>query len=90
VRRNSRANERAARTFQDVLLPILQTVTQGIPPDVACDAIGFEVSYHTRAAEKSYDYEGKELLVIVVDRSTHSFWHRLPTTRRARMSSIGP
>jgi len=61
-------NERAARTFQDVLLPIMQTVTQGIPPDVACDAIGFEVSYHTRAAEKSYDYEGKELLVIVVDR----------------------
>jgi len=61
-------NERAARTFQDVLLPILQTVTQGITPDVACDAIGFEVSYHTRAAEKSYDYEGKELLVIVVDR----------------------
>jgi len=62
-------NERAARTFQDVLLPILQTVTQSIPPDVGCDAIGFEVSYHTRAAEKSYDYEGKELLVIVVDRA---------------------
>lgn len=62
-------NERAARTVQDVLLPILQTVTQSIPPDVGCDAIGFEVSYHTRAAEKSYDYEGKELLVIVVDRA---------------------
>jgi hypothetical protein len=62
-------NERAARTFQDVLLPILQTVTQSIPPDIECDAIGFEVSYHTRAAEKSYDYEGKELLVIVVDRA---------------------
>jgi len=62
-------NERAARTFQDVLLPILQTVTQGIPPDVACDAVGFEVAYHTRAAEKSYDYEGKELLVIVLDRA---------------------
>ena len=62
-------NERAARTFQDVLLPILQTVTQSIPPDVGCDAIGFEVSYHTRAAEKSYDYEGKELLVVVVDRA---------------------
>ncbi|MFI5097557.1 MAG: hypothetical protein ACHQT6_06240 [Candidatus Acidiferrales bacterium] len=61
-------NERAARTFQDVLLPILRTISQGISPDVACDAIGFEVSYHTRAAEKSYDYEGKELLVIVVDR----------------------
>ncbi len=61
-------NERAARTFQDVLLPILQTVTQGIPPDVSCDSIGFEVSYHTRAAEKSYDYEGKELFVIVLGR----------------------
>ncbi len=62
-------NERAARTFQDVLLPILQTVTQTIPPDIACDSIGFEVSYHTRSAEKSYDYEGKELFVIVVDRA---------------------
>jgi len=62
-------NERAARTFQDVLLPILQTVTQGITPDIACDAIGFEVAYHTRAAEKSYDYEGKELLVMVLDRA---------------------
>jgi hypothetical protein len=61
-------NERAARTFQDVLLPILRTVTQSISPDVGCDAIGFEVSYHTRADEKSYDYEGKENLVIVVDR----------------------
>jgi hypothetical protein len=47
----------------------LQTVTQGITPDIACDAIGFEVAYHTRAAEKSYDYEGKELLVIVLDRA---------------------
>ena len=61
-------NERAARTFQDVLLPILRTVTQGIPPDVACDSVGFEVAYHTRAGEKSFDYEGKELLVIVMDR----------------------
>ncbi len=61
-------NERAARTFEDVLLPILQTVTQAISPDIACDAIGFEVSYHTRANEKSYDYEGKEILVVVVDR----------------------
>jgi hypothetical protein len=62
-------NERAARTFQDVLLPILQTVTQSIPPDIACDAIGFEVSYHTRSADKGYDYEGKELFVVVVDRA---------------------
>ena len=61
-------NERAARTFQDVVLPILKTVTQSISPDVNCDSIGFEVSYHTRADEKAYDYEGKEYLVIVIDR----------------------
>ena len=61
-------NERAARTFQDVLLPILRTVTQSISPDVACDSIGFEVSYHTREDTKSYDYEGKEVLVVVIDR----------------------
>lgn len=61
-------NERAARTVQDVILPILRTVTQGISPDVGCDAIGFEISYHTRADEQSYDYEGKETLVIVVDK----------------------
>ncbi len=61
-------NERAARTVQDVIIPILRTVTQGISPDVGCDAIGFEISYHTRADEKSYDYEGKETLVIVVDK----------------------
>jgi len=59
-------NERAARTFEDVLLPILVTVTQTISPDIACDAIGFEVSYHTRTNDKSADYEGKEILVVVM------------------------
>ena len=59
-------NERAARTFEDVLLPILINVTQTISPDIACDAIGFEVSYHTRTNDKSADYEGKEILVVVI------------------------
>jgi len=61
-------NERAARTFTDVILPVLKTITKTMPTDVGCDAIGFEVAYHTRAVEKSYDYEGKEQLVIVLDR----------------------
>ncbi|MGB7845801.1 MAG: hypothetical protein WBL63_09320 [Candidatus Acidiferrum sp.] len=61
-------NERAARTFRDVILPLLQIVTQNIPPDTECDAIGFEVAFHVRDAGKSYDYEGKELLVVVLDR----------------------
>jgi len=61
-------NERAARTFTDVILPVLKTITKTMPTDVGCDVIGFEVAYHTRAVEKSYDYEGKEQLVIVLDR----------------------
>jgi hypothetical protein len=61
-------NERAARTFRDVFLPILQIVTQTIPPDMDCDSIGFEVSYHVRDSQKSYDYEGRETLVVVLQR----------------------
>jgi hypothetical protein len=61
-------NERAARTFRDVMLPILQIITQKIPPDVECDAIGFEVAFHVRDVQKSYDYEGKDILVVVLDR----------------------
>jgi len=43
--------------------------TQNVPPDVNCDALGFEVAYHVREREKSYDYEGKEILVVVLDRA---------------------
>jgi hypothetical protein len=61
-------NERAARTFRDVFLPILQVVARNIPPDVDCDAIGIEVGYHVRDVGKSYDYEGRDILVVVMDR----------------------
>jgi hypothetical protein len=61
-------NERAARTFRDVMLPVLQVLTQNVPPDLDCDAIGMEVSYHVRDREKSYDYEGAEVLTVVLDR----------------------
>ena len=62
-------NERAARTFRDVFLPILQIVAQTISPDVNCDSIGFEIAYHLREREQSFDYEGKEILVVVFDRN---------------------
>ena len=61
-------NERAARTFRDVMLPILKILTENVPPDVDCDSIGLEVSYHVRDRAKSYDYEGGEILVVVLDR----------------------
>jgi len=61
-------NERAANTFRTVVLPILALTTTTLPQEVACDGIGFEISYHARSRERSYDFEGKENLVLVLDR----------------------
>jgi len=61
-------NERASRTFQDVVVPILRLVTQQIPANIDCDGIGFEIIYDTRDANKVYDFEGQEVLTVVFDR----------------------
>ena len=63
------SNERASRVFQEVIVPILRLIVQEIPSDVACDGIGFEIAYHARAAHKNSDYEGREILVVVLDRT---------------------
>jgi hypothetical protein len=62
-------NERAASTFRAVVLPILNVVAAALPEDLPCDGIGFEIAHHARTNEKSYDYEGKEILVVVLDRA---------------------
>jgi hypothetical protein len=59
-------NEQAAGTFRDVILPIARLVTEQISQDVACDGIGFEISYHSRTMTRGYDYEGKSILVVVL------------------------
>jgi hypothetical protein len=61
-------NQRADRTFQEVVVPILRLVVQQIPADVDCGGIGFEIAYHVRTPNKNYDYEGKEILVVVFNR----------------------
>ena len=61
-------NERASRTFQDVVVPILQLVRQEIPSNIDCDGIGFEIVYNARDANNAYDYEGQESLTVVFDR----------------------
>jgi cell division septation protein DedD len=62
-------NERAAATFRTVILPILNLMTSVLPQDLACDGIGFEISHHAHTRERAYDYEGKENLVVVLDRN---------------------
>ncbi len=59
-------NQRATHVFEEVITPILRLVAQEIPADVTCDAIGFEISFHTRSQKTNYDYEGKEILVAVL------------------------
>lgn len=61
-------NERAASTFRTIVLRILGQMTAALPEDLACDGIGFEISHHAHTRERSYDYEGKEILVVVLDR----------------------
>ncbi len=62
-------NERAGRTFTDVIQPILLLASKNIPADVECDGIGFEISFHVRTRTQNFDYEGKEILVVVFDRA---------------------
>jgi hypothetical protein len=62
-------NERASRTFSDVIEPSLALVSKTIPADVDCDGIGFEVSFHVRTRNQNFDFEGKEILVVVFDRA---------------------
>lgn len=62
-------NQRASRTFRDVVIPLLQLVTREIPADIPCDAIGFEISYHVRRQTQNSDYEGKEIVVVVLDKA---------------------
>jgi hypothetical protein len=58
-------NQRAARAFEDVVVPILRILPQQIPATVPCNGIGFEISYHVRSQTHSYDYEGAENLVVI-------------------------
>ena len=62
-------NERASATLRTVILPILNLMTTVLPQDLACDGIGFEISHHAHTRAPGYDYEGKENLVLVLDRN---------------------
>jgi hypothetical protein len=62
-------NERASRILQEVVVPILRVIVQQIPADVECDGIGFEIAYHVRATRKNSDFEGREIVAVVLDRA---------------------
>ena len=62
-------NERASRTFQEVVVPILGLVGNQLALDMKCDGVGFEIAYHVRAARNNSDFEGREILAVVFDRA---------------------
>lgn len=61
-------NERAAHVFSEVVSPIVALAAKEFSPDMDCDGIGFEISYHIRV-HRNFDYEGKEILVVVFERA---------------------
>ena len=63
------ANERAGRIFQEVVMPILRLIAREIPPDVNCDGIAFEIAYHARSPRQNSEFEGREILAVVLDRA---------------------
>lgn len=61
-------NERATHVFSEVIRPIVGLMAKEFTQDMDCDGIGFEISYHIRV-HRNFDYEGKEILVVVFDRN---------------------
>ena len=48
---------------------VVNLATEILPDDLPCDGIGFEISHDARARNRNYDYEGKETLVVMLDRN---------------------
>jgi hypothetical protein len=62
-------NRRAARVLNEVIVPILQLLARHFNEEAAFDAFGFELGYHVSRHASSYDYEGKETLVVVFNKA---------------------
>ena len=62
-------NQRASRVFGEVVAPILGLLPSYFSPSEDFDAFGFEIAYHVRSKTHGYEYEGKEILVVVLDKA---------------------
>jgi hypothetical protein len=61
-------NQRAGKVVEEVISPILGILCQDLPPSDDYSRVGFEISFHVRHRERGYNYERKEILVLVLDR----------------------
>jgi hypothetical protein len=62
-------NQRSNRVFDEVIVPILQLLPDHFSPSEDFDAFGFEIAYHVRRKTHDYEYEGKEILVVVLEKA---------------------
>jgi hypothetical protein len=62
-------NQRSNRVFDEVILPIFQVLPTYFSSSEDFDAFGFEIAYHVRRKTHDYEYEGKEILVVVLDKA---------------------
>ncbi len=62
-------NQRAGRVLNEVILPMLRLLPDHFDEQATFDAFGFEIGYHVRRHTASYEYEGKEVLVVVLDKA---------------------
>jgi hypothetical protein len=61
------ANQRASRVFDDVVIPILRLLPDYFSPADKFGFFGLEIAYHIRTHGRGFDYEGKEILVVVMN-----------------------
>jgi hypothetical protein len=61
-------NQRARKTFEDVVLPLLEVAVPHIDRTAPIDAYAFEIAHHVRRKVLKIDTEAAENLVVVVPR----------------------
>jgi hypothetical protein len=61
-------NQRARKTFEDVVLPLLEVAVPHIDRTAPIDAYAFEIAHHVRTKVLKIDTEAPENLVVVVPR----------------------
>jgi hypothetical protein len=62
------SNQRARRTFEDVVLPLLKVAVHRLDKTAPFDAYAFEVAHHVHSKVLKVDTEGPENVVVIVPR----------------------
>ncbi len=63
------SNERVNRVFADVIFPILRLLPDYFSSSANFDGFGLEIAYHTRRRTHGFGFEGKEIVVLVMDKA---------------------